>query len=597
MTSHQPSEDTILKALDLLIQDVKCGSLSNSNPSDHTGEVEDIDSKIHALKTVSTAFQRVIEAQLVRHHRHRNAIASTLLRCPDEIISEIFLYLVDSAPIKHRYQYLYNLQLVCSQFYHVSEMTTTLWTCIDSDLLECEGITNASHLIDMLLRKSKNAPLDIRIQFRADCPGGTLWLLDRVVPYVHRWRSFFPSCVIKPRASRSWLQEVQESLQRLCMMKAPQLRKFDLSLMKAQSLPELSTLFDDFAPRLQWLDIIGIPISWDSPILSGLTRLGLSAWNGTSTPTVDQYQRVLLSCPRLEILKIKGRRIDYTRDDLTAVFHHSIPLPNLRQLTLDDLHPSTTRSLLSSIKAYPEVLIATLGGAATDSQCMAIVESVFLNPHVRHYLQAVLISECKLCLQFTGTSASVLLEVIGFERYKLFNCTFVGVRTPIPLYRVLLPPSSRAMIRCLYFHVPVGGNWLTDDFGPREFFKELVELRELTVVDPESDLRRTLAPLSKPVSEANSGGRWLCPRLQELRIEFGNFSIDDLLQFLESRYNNNDPPTSLSRLSVFWNPHYHEMIDIPTDVACKVVQLVGMDGFIWDGHRFQAGEGKWVRME
>ncbi|KAG8916860.1 hypothetical protein FRC02_003512 [Tulasnella sp. 418] len=594
MTSRQPSEETILKALDLLVQDVRSNSGSNSDASDHTGEVKDIDSEIQALIAVSITLQRVIEEQLVRHRRRRNSIASALLRCPDEIISEIFLYLVENTSTRRRYQHIHNLQLVCSRFYHIFDTTTRLWACIDSGLLACEGITNPSCLIDLSLRKSKNAPLDIKIGFHAASPSGALWLLDKVAPHFHRWRSFYSSLFPDPRIGSSSLQEIEEPLRRLCMMKAPQLRKFNVSSMKGHNLFEPSKLFDDFAPCLQWLSIIGMPISWDSLILSGLTELSLSAWNGTSPPTVDQYLRVLLSCPMLEELMIVGREIDCTRDELAAVFHHSIPLPNLNQLILDILHPWTIRSLLSSIKADPKELRTTFGGIATQ-QCVDIVESIFHNPHAQHYLQAVHIPERTIYLQLSRNSSGVSFESnMDVKRHESFTCTFEGVMTPIPLYRALLPPSSRAMIRDLYLNAPVGRSSFTEDFGPRELFTELVDLRELTVV--EDDPWVTLVPLSKPVSEAHSGGRWLCPHLHELRIEFGFFSINNLWQFLESRYNNNDPPTSLSRLGVFWNEYYEEMADIPIDIASKVVQLVGMGVFSWDNRAFQAEEGKWVRM-
>ncbi|KAG8942626.1 hypothetical protein FRC03_002996, partial [Tulasnella sp. 419] len=280
MNSQRPSEDEIFRALDLLVQDIKSKSDSNRNASDSTvGNLRDIDKKIETLKSVELAFQKAVEVQVAHYRRRRNTVASTLLQCPNEIISEIFLRLVENTSIEHRYQYLYNLQLVCSQFYHISEMTGRLWACIDTDLLQRKSITEPSYLIDKLLKKSKNAPLDIKLRFREENLRGVLWLLDRVGPHSHRWRSFISSCVVQLPTSPPWLEAVEESMRRLCGMSAPQLREFDVSFMDERSLPKLSKLFDDFAPRLQWLNIIGIPISWDSPILSGLTRLGLSAWN------------------------------------------------------------------------------------------------------------------------------------------------------------------------------------------------------------------------------------------------------------------------------------------------------------------------------
>ncbi|KAG8911498.1 hypothetical protein FRC02_006588 [Tulasnella sp. 418] len=475
-------------------------------------------------------------------------------------------------------------------------MTGRLWACIDTDLLQRKSITEPSYLIDKLLKKSKNAPLDIKLRFREENLRGVLWLLDRVGPHSHRWRSFISSCVVQLPTSPPWLEAVEESMRRLCGMSAPQLREFDVSFMDERSLPKLSKLFDDFAPRLQWLNIIGIPISWDSPILSGLTRLGLSAWNGISTPTVDQYLRVLLSCPMLESLEIKGRRIDCTRDNLDAVFYHSIPLPNLTRLILDHLHPSTVRSLLSSIKADFKVLETTFGGIPTE-KCQDVISSVFLNRHARHFLHSFAISESQVCIESLNSGSCVVFEVsIGSERHEMFNCTFTNVMTPMPLYRTLLPPSTRATICDLFLHATVGNSLFTEDFGPRELFTELKELRVLTLLDQNSDPWVTLESLSKPVSETNSGRRWLCPHLHDLSIEFATFGIDHLWEFLESRYIGDDPPTSLSRLGVLWNDYYDEITDIPIDVASKVVQLVGMDVFSWNSHRFYAGKGAWIRM-
>ncbi|KAG8937836.1 hypothetical protein FRC03_007825 [Tulasnella sp. 419] len=91
-----------------------------------------------------------------------------------------------------------------------------------------------------------------------------------------------------------------------------------------------------------------ILIPWNSPLLSGLTFLRLTARDGVHSPTSEQYVRMLSSCPGLEQLYLGGGDEDVGSEESGAVFHCSIPLLELHTLSLEFIHLTTVQSILSS---------------------------------------------------------------------------------------------------------------------------------------------------------------------------------------------------------------------------------------------------------
>ncbi|KAG8946810.1 hypothetical protein FRC03_001278 [Tulasnella sp. 419] len=349
-------------------------------------------------------------------------------------------------------------------------------------------------------------------------------------------------------------------------------------------------------------------MSWDSRLLSGLTFLRITAWDGVRPPTEEQYLRVLTSCPNLEELYISGRDDDCREEGLPAVFHTPIPLPRLKTLSLDSLHPTAVRSLLSSIQANPQNLVVLFSYTLTI-RWNEVLDMTILFPACRHLLSRFLSSPDTI--QFTDDNHGVDVDDEDDTLARFFRatstsaegqsschltCGFHNFPFPSVLYPALLPISTYKDIHTLVIGID------TRDLLIRKMLEESVDLKEIRLVSGIKNIWIALQPLAKPLPsspESPSAAKWLCPRLHKLVIEGTDFDTRGLWKFLELRYGNTGSagtPTPLSHLHVSRNGAYSGLDKVPLEVASDIAGVVEKGGFVWDSHVFDRDDGKWVAL-
>ncbi|KAG8943786.1 hypothetical protein FRC03_002313, partial [Tulasnella sp. 419] len=307
--SVKPSKAVVDNALNLVTQDIKA---SRSKP-DHDdedqeyrhGAAEKIDEEIQVILFAAEAIHKSIQERIAKCHRRRNQVVSPLLQLPDEMISEILFQYIQAEPIESRYQYHGIISTVCYRFYQIYQDCPRLWSRILNP--PEKYLQNPCSWIARMLEKSKSAPLDIIISGHPVSYLSALFdAIEMVTPHSHRWRSF--DCTYaanhNPQMFIMHFLEESSSINGLADLRAPLLQKLVIKNDAVYIHSKQINLLGGLAPSLQHLDIEPICISWDSPLLSGLTFLRIKAWDGTLPPTADQFQRVLRSCPALEELHL-----------------------------------------------------------------------------------------------------------------------------------------------------------------------------------------------------------------------------------------------------------------------------------------------------
>ncbi|KAG8918914.1 hypothetical protein FRC03_001801 [Tulasnella sp. 419] len=603
-TFCKPVVDT---AVNLVIQNIKA-SRSQSDHYDEDQEyrhdtAEKIDEEIRDILVAAEAIQKSIKDRLAKCHRRRNQVVSPLLQLPDEMISEILFQYIQAEPIENRYRYHGVISTVCYRLYQIYQDCPRLWSRI-LDPPE-KYLQNPCSWTARMLEKSKNAPLDIILSSYPFSGLSTLLhAIDMVTPHSHRWRSFDCTYTVNPYPRFSIIyQSPQEasSMDSLADLRAPLLRKLVIKNHAIQSPSKQINLLGGSAPSLQHLDIEPIFISWDSPLLSGLTFLRIKASDGTRPPTADQFQRVLRSCPALEELHLAGKHPDGIAADLAARFSSDIPLPKLRSLLLKNLHPATTGSLLSSIRANPQSLTIVFPGQRWED----FFHTGILEPPSHHLLS-----------KFTSS-----LDTVGFEEYSFdgygqhgvfmthvdsntggdstldtSKCIFSGPKSCALIYCRMVTPSARRTIRSLVINTNYPAQY-EEDFCPRLLLEELPELRELTLGGKCTLPWAAIGPLANPVQmDTGMEKQWLCPHLDTLVFEGISVNIEVLWLFIQSRYCRIDQvqkPDKLVNLRVMNVPTTFDNKAIFLKFASNLVDVVGKDGFVWGNRKLDAS-GVWI---
>ncbi|KAG8937865.1 hypothetical protein FRC03_007814, partial [Tulasnella sp. 419] len=179
--------------------------------------------------------------------RHHNLLHSIVLQLPDELISDIFLHHIDSIAGPLKYGSLLNLQLVCWRFYHVSDTSPRLWTYINNVITP--AVNRSLPLLDTLLEKSRNAPLDITLKLSAR--DDHLDLLEKASLHCHRWQTFRCEYAKHSTFGIASSCRLQRDMKLLASLQAPQLREFAVNESKKLIYSAQTDLLGGYAPYLQ----------------------------------------------------------------------------------------------------------------------------------------------------------------------------------------------------------------------------------------------------------------------------------------------------------------------------------------------------------
>ncbi|KAG8948312.1 hypothetical protein FRC03_000760 [Tulasnella sp. 419] len=582
----ESSEEMTLVGLQLLIQNMK-----EPHPlSDDNCKIEDLhdphqlDAEVSAITRAVEIIQEIANKRIARCYRRRNQVASLILQAPEEIISTTFIHIFQSTPSTHKYRSLRDIRLVCSDFHRISESTPRLWSYIGNT----ESPWESPSLNISLLEKSRGAPLDIDLCVLRE--KNSLELLDAVFKHSPRWRTF--KCRYDS-FSHEELNEFYTSMEQFANVQAPQLRELTIEA-PCWSIPSKQCiLLRNDAPSIVHLDIISIPVSWDSPLLSGLSFLRIIPWQGTRSPTSEQYIQVLTSCPQLEELYLtRGEYSSWEGEGSPTSFHTEIQLQKLKVLDIQYLHPVTVRSLLSSIKANPRDLTIMFTNDAAGRE-EEVLEMAFSAPSCRSFLSKFIMSAKRLWIQTISSGiCDIRAETKSTEGAPLtFRCSINSMRSLAHIYRDLFPPSVRRTIHTLELSV-CDEQFFEGGLTPYQLFDGLVGLEELRLPSSHTDPWRLLTPLSKPVtiSTANLSEMWLCPRLRKLEFEGIDFSIDDLWKFLECRYTSTGSPSRELQINVVKNRYYigNEDDETALSTLSEVARLIGRENLSFNGHQLNS---------
>ncbi|KAG8964359.1 hypothetical protein FRC03_001843 [Tulasnella sp. 419] len=527
MSNFYLPESTTLVALDFLMKRIQ---VSEPRVILKQGLIESMEDQINRMALAAEAFRVAANNQLKLNRRRRNAVASPIFRCPDEILVLILELLLASSTHNDE---LENIRLVCYRWYQVVQSTPSIWSYI--------YITHQSKpdKIGTQIAKSQAIPLSI-IMDRYRYYDNEIF--DILFDHIPRWGTV--TLNINPQPDDplydsinpgGWMSpEPLPDFSCLAGKPAPFLREFVLEVGHIYPGTALlpMNLFGGHAPLLQRLHIPFFNISWDNPILSGLTSLNIYAWDGLQRPSAEQYVRLLDSCPGLEHLTIQGRGGLLGNDH--ALFQRNLNLPRLTRLHLLNMEPVTIRSIISSIKASPECAsfwICNLPSA--DAQ--TIIRSTFLD--FNH--SSILISPSTIhTLSFSMRHGYLIqLEAIsekedGRIAERIFACDDIANTF---LFTSLLISSHQ---RQHLYQNPGNGGSVDGGAIPLQLFEEFTGVKELRLSGFMAYI--TILPLlGRPMDVPAAGSNipaWLCPKLRKLHVTIGDADIQILLDFAKSRY-------------------------------------------------------------
>ncbi|KAG8958494.1 hypothetical protein FRC03_009093 [Tulasnella sp. 419] len=564
-----PSKTILGSALNMILQEVRVQSKNGTPSSDNdtTEQTLPLDAELEALSVAVEEFTKHASIRMAELKRQRNRVASRLFQLPDELLSHIFLYLIKNE-VPRDLNALLALSSVCTRFNHITRSTPRLWGYLPGgrhpDQLEGQ------------LRCSKGAPLHIRFKTFVEYP--ELPYMEMVLPHIPRWQS--ASIIGLPR----------NYCTRLAAETAPLLETFVMTTFVTPSFTHPVNLFQGHAPRLHHLEIPTLPISWSSPILSGLTFLSILAFDGSAIPTGPQFHSVLSACPELEEIHIIGREADCQAPHFEP-FKYNVSLPKLRLLRLLELHPLLTKSILSSIKGTPITLIDIsfpniLVREATECLRKAFVDlppDSIISPIIR-CPDSVILDDSTEQLD----PGPCLYAGLGkpSENGPRFRCRFDDVATSYILYETIFPEASRTQIKSLTLD-SVGDilHWSMDPLPL--ILTGKMELHDLTLIGYRNKCPFEALTPSR-VSGSDGPMVWPVPKMESLTISVVNFTADKLLILLQNRIPDPatmsqlpDAPASLKRLEIGVNELYKTR-PFPIQTIDQIASIVGREGLVWE---------------
>ncbi|KAG8937835.1 hypothetical protein FRC03_007824 [Tulasnella sp. 419] len=100
--SKEPYHDVALSALNLVLQEISKVQMDSHHPCT---ELETLDNRIKNMHTALSSIDDIAKGQIANYHRQRNQLVSAILQLPNEIISEIFIHLIQSISPIHKSDY------------------------------------------------------------------------------------------------------------------------------------------------------------------------------------------------------------------------------------------------------------------------------------------------------------------------------------------------------------------------------------------------------------------------------------------------------------------------------------------------------------
>jgi hypothetical protein len=320
---------------------------------------------------------------LRRLRRHRNFLASPLLRLPTELIIEIFEHATesnddadddsgsnddDSSPASSEScSALLVLIAICSKLREIGLTTPRLWGTVDLAVpslarLFLERCNNDPHLLKVCPSSGEGQSIS-----SVGDPGRDVWLQLEGRAFNNLHTLFFKG---EPSEFKDRIVPI---LQRPTNIEVLDLQNLALSGLELPWHPSAPI------PRLSDLRLRGFSISWTSPLFRNLTRLTVDhgpAGPSSEPPSIEAFLTALARCPDLELLKLDTTGLDPLsghRDDCDMV----VQLRRLREITLQSNDASTIGCVLSYIR-YPEsTSVGVSASVGSEGDISRAVSQVF----------------------------------------------------------------------------------------------------------------------------------------------------------------------------------------------------------------------------
>lgn len=275
------------------------------------------------------------------------SVPTTVHSLPNEIVASILeelveIYVEEQAFIPKK---LCELRLVCKAWCASIDNTCTLWSYLCG--------TETLEQVETILRLSKHAPLFFNaFSYLDDDETMPSTRVVRILRELGRLSAFNTTI-----SGTSWPQ-----VSALLCNGAPLLESLCMSVSMeiGSPVPALpTTMFNtEQPPRLKVLNLEGCSVSWNSPLLSNLTELGLHSQ--LRCPSYSQFYAMLTQMPMLESLELFG-----CLPETTPPGAREIALSHLCQVTLwDDVDRCT--AFLKHTKCAPLVLDIGLQSGTHD---------------------------------------------------------------------------------------------------------------------------------------------------------------------------------------------------------------------------------------
>lgn len=459
--------------------------------------------------------------ELASIKRRRNTLAR-VLQLPVELLVQIIresLPEVESAFSgwqyvswnRRKWDYfasLYRLMQVSKRWGEIVKDTAQLWAVMDSRYPHPVWTTalarSGTHpLIIFLTRhRTRTASESSHTSDQHRHILQTEHFCNEIMQNVHRW------------CSAELILDRHEHLVSLERSDALRLKRLQVEFI-ASGPQQVLNLLGGRAPELLDLDLSGLLVDWNSPVMSGLRSLQLSTLLG---PSLSRMLTILGNCPNLETLTLTSARFRDAAAPPSTVIH----LPLLKSFRIDDIEESVTSALFESINA-PDCLWHYLGCGTIQARD-SISTTAFIK-HVSPPMTTYLAETRRLKIHSDkGGHATYIDITVGDDD---------GTADEFPLDTSmslrLQSLSARAVFLDLIAPIieSIGDVWVQirfsssfHDLSLSDSLQVLQRFNGIEVLRFDNFIRGVeglLEGLSRPVDAR--GGCWLCPKLHTLRLE------------------------------------------------------------------------------
>ncbi|KAG9047096.1 hypothetical protein FS837_003081 [Tulasnella sp. UAMH 9824] len=265
-------------------------------------------------------------------------------KLPLELISYIIELSLPGTPLsKARMEALYSTRMVSRMWRDTVDSTPSLWNVVSSDL--------PLQVNSTAIQKSGCSPLDVYVIEEGSHSrqgSGLAELLELATREIGRWSTV-----------TLWFTLFDVHSLHLTSP-APLLRDLTVVSESRERAPTPVTLFGGIAPKLEALEVDGLPVDWTSSFIHGLRKLSISNLNREQMST-QQVLDVFVSAPLLEHFYLADSTLDHHPS--LHIRPTMIQVPGLKTIELHGINTEVTRAILSSIRVPNCVDLAILDPA------------------------------------------------------------------------------------------------------------------------------------------------------------------------------------------------------------------------------------------